>query len=239
VPDTNQDEKSKKVRSMFARIAHRYDLLNRMMTFGFDGSWRKEAVKRLELPSNATVLDLGTGTGDLAFELLSQHPDAHIVASDFTPEMIVVGKNRPRGGQVLWVIADAQSLPFSTGAFQGVVSGYLLRNVSDLDRALQEQARVVRNGGKMVSLDTTPPPPGFFRRFIEFHLRFIIPLLGKWVAGDADAYTYLPESTEKFLPAEVLAERICEAGFHPVHFSRRMLGTMAIHWGVRVIIDHL
>ena len=218
---------------MFGRIARRYDLLNRLMTFGFDLSWRKEAIQRLELPQQALVLDLGSGTGDIAFEILMQYPDTLVVASDFTPEMIAVGKDRPGGKLVNWVIADAQYLPFGNHTFHGVISGYLLRNVSDLGQTLSEQARVLKSSGRMVSLDTTPPQPGPFRWLIELYFRFVIPLLGKWIAGEAEAYQYLPQSTENFLNAELLANKIADAGFKDIQFRRRMFGTMAIHWGKR------
>jgi demethylmenaquinone methyltransferase/2-methoxy-6-polyprenyl-1,4-benzoquinol methylase len=115
-----------------------------------------------------------------------------------------------------------------------VVSGYLLRNVSDLQAALQEQRRVLKPGGWIVALDTTRPSPGPLEPFIDFHLHRIIPALGRLVAGDSEAYTYLPDSTARFLSAEQLAGRLLEAGFQEVGFRRLMLGTMAIHWGKKL-----
>ncbi len=224
-------ERASYVQAMFGRIAGRYDLLNRLMTFGRDRSWRLEAIRHLALPDKARVLDAGSGTGDIAFELARQHPDALVVASDFTLEMVLVGKARPGGDQVAWVIADAQQLPFAAGIFDGVISGFLLRNVPDVPQTLHEQQRVLKAGGRAASVDTTPPRRNILRPFIEFHLHTVIPLLGKLIAGDAEAYTYLPGSTERFLPAEVLAERFESAGFSEVGFVRRMLGTVGIHWG--------
>jgi len=117
--------------------------------------------------------------------------------------------------------------------FDAVTSGYLMRNVADLPRALAEQWRVLKLGGRLVCLDTTPPPRNVLRPFLNFHLHVIIPVLGRLVAGASDAYTYLPESTEHFLTAEQLAERLRQAGFREVHFRRLMLGTMAVHWGTK------
>ncbi|MDH5505793.1 MAG: ubiquinone/menaquinone biosynthesis methyltransferase [Anaerolineae bacterium] len=219
------------VRRMFGRIAPRYDLLNRLMTMGQDVRWRKEAIKRLALAANTRVLDLGTGTGDLAFEVAKARQDVLVVASDFTPEMIRVGKQRQAAQQVVWVIADAQHLPFAKQVFDGAVSGFLLRNVPDLDKALAEQNRVLSEGGRLVSLDTTPPQPSFIKPLLEFHLTRVIPLLGRLIAGDAEAYTYLPSSTANFLTAEKLQKRMLAAEFEGVEFVRRMLGTVAIHWG--------
>jgi demethylmenaquinone methyltransferase/2-methoxy-6-polyprenyl-1,4-benzoquinol methylase len=219
------------VRTMFGRIAGRYDLLNRLMTGGQDRRWRREAVGRLAPPSGGRVLDLGSGTGDLAFELLRHAPQARVVAADFTPEMMTVGRRRPDSGRIAWVVADALHLPFAQASFAGAISGFLLRNVTEIDRVLAEELRVLNPGGRAVSLDTTAPARGFLRPAIEFHFRRVIPLLGRLVAGDAEAYNYLPASTERFLSAEALSSRMSAAGFCSTGFVRRMLGTVAIHWG--------
>jgi demethylmenaquinone methyltransferase/2-methoxy-6-polyprenyl-1,4-benzoquinol methylase len=225
------EDRASYVRAMFGRIAGRYDLLNRLMTFGQDRYWRLETIRHLALPDRGRVLDVGSGTGDIAFELKRQHPQALVVASDFTLEMVLVGRKREGGDKVAWVIADAQQLPFAPGCFDGVISGFLLRNVPDVPQTLSEQFRVLKAGGRSASVDTTPPRDNLLRPFIEFHLHTVIPLLGKLVAGDAEAYRYLPSSTEGFLPAETLAERFESAGFKQVSFVRRMLGTVGIHWG--------
>lgn len=221
------------VRRMFGRIAERYDVMNRLMTFGQDVHWRQEAVQRLEIPSSATVLDAGAGTGDIALQILDEHEDARVVASDLTPEMIVVGRQRPGAERILWVVADAQHLPFAPETFSAVVSGYLLRNVPDLALTLREQFRVLRKGGRMVALDTTPPRRNLLLPFLTVYLKGVIPLLGRLIAGDAEAYTYLPDSTRGFLAAESLAEEIQRVNFRGVGFVRRMLGSMAIHWGYK------
>ncbi|RMF42908.1 MAG: methyltransferase domain-containing protein, partial [Anaerolineae bacterium] len=117
--------------------------------------------------------------------------------------------------------------------FDVVVSGYLLRNVVDLPRALAEQYRVLRPGGRLVALDTTKPPRNLLSPFINFHMHTVIPLVGRVLTGEADAYTYLPDSTAAFLTAEDLAEHLRQAGFQQVGFHRRMFGTMAIHWGIK------
>jgi demethylmenaquinone methyltransferase/2-methoxy-6-polyprenyl-1,4-benzoquinol methylase len=219
---------------MFGRIAPRYDLMNRLMTFGQDVGWRREAIRRARLPDRGRLLDLGAGTGDLALEALRQHPDCQPAAADFTLEMMRVGQRRPGAGQLDWAAADAQALPFEDACFDAVVSGYLLRNVSDLHTALQEQRRVLKPGGWIVALDTTRPSYGLLKPFTNFHMHRIIPALGRLVAGDSEAYTYLPDSTAGFLSAEQLAGRLLEAGFQEVGFRRLMFGTMAIHWGVKV-----
>jgi len=221
------------VRRMFDRIAPRYDLLNTLMTFGRDRAWRRETVRRLLLDGDERLLDLGTGTGDLAFEARRRAPAARITAADFAAAMLHRGQRRTGAGTVGWLIADALHLPFAAGTFHRVVSGFLLRNVASLNAALTEQHRVLRPGGRLACLDTTPPRPGLLRPLLNFHLQRVIPALGRIVAGDPEAYNYLPGSTARFLPAEELARRLTSAGFHKVGFVRRMFGTIAIHWGER------
>jgi len=224
------DKKGAYVQGMFNRIAPRYDLMNRLMTGGQDLTWRREVIRRAQLPMHARLLDLGAGTGDLAREALRQHPDCSSLAADFTLGMMRVGQqHKPPSPD--WSAADALNLPFVDGHFDAVVSGYLLRNVSDLPRALHEQFRTLKPGGWLVSLDTTRPGRSILSPFIKFHMRTIIPLLGTLITGQSDAYTYLPDSSENFLRAEDLAAALSAAGFVEVGFERRMFGTMAIHWG--------
>lgn len=227
---TNSEERIQLVRGMFARIASRYDLLNRLMTFGRDRAWRKEAIRKLRVKPAQRILDTGSGTGDIALEIKQLEPTARVVAADLTIEMIMVGRARPGGTAINWVVADAQNLPFPSDTFSSVISGYLLRNVPDVGVTLAEQYRVSADNALFVSLDTTPPQRNIFLPFIRFHLKVIIPLLGRLIAGDSAAYTYLPETTTRFLSAEALAQRISEVGFKMEGFVRRMFGSMAIHW---------
>jgi demethylmenaquinone methyltransferase/2-methoxy-6-polyprenyl-1,4-benzoquinol methylase len=224
-------ERATYVQAMFSRIAHRYDLMNRLMTGGQDVHWRREVIRRARLAADDRLLDLGAGTGDLSREALRQQPACHPLAADFTLEMMLTGQQRPGGRLFRWSAADGLHLPFPGRSFDAVVSGFLMRNVSDVRRAFDEQYRVLKPGGRIVVLDTTRPPQNLLQPFINFHLHTVIPLLGRWIAGDSAAYTYLPDTTAVFLSAEELAVRMLEAGFHQVGFHRLMLGAIAIHWG--------
>jgi demethylmenaquinone methyltransferase/2-methoxy-6-polyprenyl-1,4-benzoquinol methylase len=221
------------VRRMFARLASRYDIANRWMTWGQDVKWRREVIYRAHLPHGGRLLDVGTGTGDLALEALHQDEQLVIVGADFTPEMMRVGRNREAGKSVIWLNSDALNLPFKTGTFNAVVSGYLLRNVVDVERALVEQYRVLKPAGIIVCLDTTPPQKDLWHLPARLYLRLVIPFIGGWIAGDIKSYRYLPESTRHFVSASELAQVMYKVGFREVGFRSFMGGTMAIHWGKR------
>lgn len=224
-------ERAKYVQSMFTRIARRYDLMNRLMTGGQDVRWRKRVIELARIRNNASLLDLGTGTGDIAREALSQFPQARIVAADFTHEMMRVGK---KAGALSFSTADALRLPFNDFSFDAVVSGFLMRNVIDLQKALEEQYRILKHGGRIVILDTTRPKKNILSPFIWLHMHFVIPTLGGLLTGSRDAYNYLPDTTEGFVTAEELGSRMAIAGFKKIEFQRFMFGTIAIHWGEKL-----
>ena len=227
-------ERARYVQGMFTRIAARYDLMNCLMTAGQDVHWRREVVRRASLPPAGRLLDLGAGTGDLAREALRQCPGCTPVAADFTLEMMRVGRaSHAAANHSAWLGADALSLPFPDECFDAAVSGFLFRNVIDIPLALSEQRRALKPGGRIVILDTTRPPQNWLSPFIRFHLKVVIPALGRMVTGQGDAYNYLPDSTQSFLTAEQLAQHMQSAGFQQVGFQRFMLGTIAINWGVK------
>lgn len=224
------------VRGMFDRIAGRYDLLNRIISGGQDMKWRRFVVEAAELPPDGRLLDIATGTGDIAFEALKLAPGAWAVGADFALGMMRVGQRRaPYGARVAWTGADALALPYADESFDAVASGYLMRNVVDIPRALAEQWRVLKPGGRIVILDTSPPPNSILKPLILLHLKIGVPLLGRIIGGRAaaDAYRYLPESTQAFKTAEELNALVEAAGFGDAQFKRFMFGAMAAHWGLK------
>lgn len=220
-----------KVQDMFARIAPRYDLMNRIMTGWQDQSWREFTIQKTKLDDRDLLLDLGSGTGDLAGEALRQHPEIDLVAVDFTLPMMFVGQDRYPEEEFNWAAGDSLQLPFPDNTFNAVVSGFLLRNLADLHQGLIEQYRILKPGGKFVSLDTTQPPNNFLSPLITFYLHSIIPLLGKMITGQEDAYRYLPSSTDSFLRAEELTAHLAAVGFRKIMYRRFMFGMIAVHWG--------
>ncbi len=228
-------ERARYVQDMFGRIAGRYDLMNRLMTFGQDMKWRRFVIDRANIPPNGRMLDLAVGTGDIAFVAKRRIPTAVVVGTDFALPMMHVGRKRLLGDSIMWSQGDALALPYPDDTFDAVVSGYLFRNVIDLPQALSEQWRVIRPGGMIVALDTTPPPRNVLRPFIEAHMRYVIPLLGRLVAGVPDAYEYLPSSTQAFKLPQELVLLMNDAGFEGVAFRTFMLNTMAVHWGQKPV----
>lgn len=223
-------ERATYVQNMFTRIAKHYDLMNRLMTGGQDIQWRRKVIQLTRLPHNARLLDVGTGTGDLAREALVQFPRAKVIAADFTLEMMRAGR---KNGALDFASADALRLPFKDAFFDATVSGFFIRNAIDLQKAIQEQYRVLKKGGRIVVLDTTRPRRNVLLPFIWLHMHVIIPTLGRVVTGAKEAYHYLPDTTEGFVTAEELAARMAAAGFKQINYERLMFGTIAIHWGMK------
>ena len=214
---------------MFARIAPSYDKLNRIMTFGQDLKWRNEAAQALALSSDAMILDLGSGTGDMIFEILRHYTEATVVGADFTSEMVQIGRNRKELNGVSWIIADVQSLPFAQSTFDGTISAFLMRNLDEVTPTIAEQYRVLREGGRLVCLETAPPQRNPLYHLKSFYLKRVIPLLGAIFSQDMEAYTYLSISTANFIKPEKLVKKITSVGFRQVSFVPWMSGMIAIH----------
>ncbi|MDX6553486.1 MAG: demethylmenaquinone methyltransferase / 2-methoxy-6-polyprenyl,4-benzoquinol methylase [Gaiellales bacterium] len=218
-----------RVREMFDRISPSYDRMNRLMSMGLDGRWRRLGVRMSGAVPGDAALDVCCGTGDFAVELRrTVGPSGRVVGLDFAPEMLAVA--RAKSPVVDWIEGDALALPFADNEFAATTVGFGVRNLSDLERGFAEMARVVRPGGRVVCLElTTPPAP--IRPFSQLWTDRGVPVLGRLVAGDAAAYAYLPESVHRFPPAGELAEIMRGAGLEGVTYRRLMLGVVAIHVG--------
>ena len=210
------EEKTRAVRAMFDSIAGRYELVNRLMTFGLDRRWRRRAVADLRLPAGSLVLDVAAGTGDLARELARQGQRA--VATDLSFGMLAAGRDVPERVQ-----ANAQSLPFADGAFDGATCGYALRNFTDLGATLREVARVLRVGGRLSLLEVAEPRSGLWRAGFRLWFHHVVPFLGGLVS-DRAAYSYLPRSTAYLPPTAEIVTMLNDAGFTAVNHRRVMGG---------------
>ena len=227
------DQKSAYVNRMFAEIAPRYDLMNRLMTGGQDVVWRQELVELCELPPHGRLLDVGTGTGDIAYEALRQHPSITALGCDFTFEMMAFGKAKPTGRLVRFVQGDGLHLPFADDYFDAVTSGFVMRNVVDIDAALREQKRVTKPGGKVVCLETAPPTNAMLEPLFRFYFFNVVPFIGGMVSGDGEAYAYLPNSTVDFPEPSALQRTMELAGLRNVFYRELMMGAVVIHAGTK------
>jgi len=219
------------VQKMFDAIAGRYDVMNRVMTLGQDQKWRKFVVKKASDPLGGWSLDLATGTGDIAALAIDTYQKSRLVGADFSINMLTEAQKRFSAKAINWQGCDANNLPFADDIFESVTFGYLLRNVDDSAKVLKEVYRVLRKGGKVVCLDTTPPAKNLLYPFLQFYFRFCIPGLGRIIANDETAYAYLTGSTMEFYKAEELAYLFREVGFQRVDYKKFMFGTIAVHWG--------
>ncbi|MPZ14056.1 MAG: ubiquinone/menaquinone biosynthesis methyltransferase [Chloroflexi bacterium] len=227
---TDTRARAAEVRAMFARIVPRYDLINRLMTAGNDVRWRRHAAQRAE-PSGARALDLATGTGDLALELLKQGA-RRVIGVDSCEPMIEAARaklGRHRASAIDLIGADALGLPFPSATFDCVTSAFLLRNVVDLPSCLAEMRRVTRPGGRVVALDLTSMQPGLPARVLRLYFDHVVAQLGRCLAGDEIAYRYLPASVSLHPDADHLARMFQTAGFERVTYRRLGLGSVAIH----------
>lgn len=231
------------VREMFGRIVPRYDAMNRLMTGGRDVAWRRLAV-RLALdgraPGTARVLDIATGTGDLAFAL-AEGGAVSVVGADFAKPMLDAaaakgragGVARSSGERVRWVVGDALALPFPDGCFDACTVSFGLRNMADYGAALREMGRVLRPGGRLVCLELTPYRRPVLGRLFGWYFARIVPVVGGLLSGDRDAYRYLPTSVAAFPTAPALADHMRRAGFVDVSFRFLGGGTVALHVGTK------
>lgn len=229
------DDHHDRVSSMFDAIAGRYDLMNTVMTWGQEPRLVRHTVARANIPAGARVLDLATGTGDLAFEILKQHPDAEVVGADIAPEMMEVGRAREGGDRVEWLVADATDLPFEDASFHSVTHGYLLRNVADIPQTLAEQFRVLRPGGWVAALETSPAPENLLKPFSSFYIHRVMPRIAKLIADRPEAYEYLSSSTRAFHSPEEIADLFAAAGFVNIGHETHMFGTLATHWAMKPV----
>ena len=210
------EDKTRQVRAMFDAIAGRYEMVNKMMTFGLDARWRRRAVSDLRLPANSLVLDVAAGTGDFTRELERQSQRA--VATDLSYGMLSAGRRMPRRVQ-----ADASAMPFTTGSFDGLTCGYALRNFTDLAATFDEMARVVRPGGRLSLLEVAEPEKGLLRTGFRIWFRRVVPFIGSLVS-DRAAYHYLPRSTAYLPASDRIVAMLNASGFSAVNHRRVMGG---------------
>jgi demethylmenaquinone methyltransferase/2-methoxy-6-polyprenyl-1,4-benzoquinol methylase len=221
---------------MFDRVAGVYDLMNTAMTAGMHHRWRRRAAARAELEPGDAALDVCCGTGDLAFELAGRvGPRGSVVGCDFSEPMLELARSKAAErnlGQVRFEWADALELPYADGSFDAVTVGFGVRNLVDLEGGLEQLVRVLRPGGRLVILEITQPRRPPLSTFYSLWFDRLVPILGT-LAGDRDAYAYLPESVKRFPSPHRLAELMAAAGLERIRYLLLAGGIIAIHSGAR------
>jgi len=221
---------------LFTRIAPSYDRINRILSLGQDQNWRKYALARAQVPPGGKLLDIATGTGDVALLAADRLADVQIVGADLTLAMLDVARRKAQAKtarRIGWVNSDGLALAFPNDTFDAVISVFMLRNVPDVSQAFVEQARVVRPGGRVVCLEMTWPQRFPLTWFFWLYFFGVAPLLGQLIAKNRAAYTYLPQSVKQF-PAPAATAKVMEAaGLHDVSWELKMLGTVAIFAGIK------
>jgi len=222
------------VRAMFTRIARRYDLMNSLMTAGRHHAWRAVVARAAAAAPPGPALDLATGTADLALALRALGPTRLVVGADFAEGMLGEARLKlraRRATRVALLAADALTLPFRDRTFACVVSAFLLRNLDDLERGLSEMRRVTMTGGRVITLDIVRPDVPVWGTLFGLYFHRLVPVIGALVARDRQAYTYLPQSVERFVTPNELARLMEKAGLRDVAYGRYGLGTIALHVG--------
>jgi demethylmenaquinone methyltransferase/2-methoxy-6-polyprenyl-1,4-benzoquinol methylase len=225
---SEQHNQQRSIRDLFTRIAPHYDFVNRLISMGQDQRLRTQALRLAQLPSDALLLDVGTGTGDVALNAQAHCPDCCVVGLDPTAAMLMQAQQKSESRPPYWTCGDGQALPYPDDTFDAVISAFLMRNVPDVATALAEQARVVRPRGRVVCLEMSWP-----RRFPMsqlFYLYFfgLVPVIGQLFTGDRAAYTYLPQSVKAFARPQTLAQHMKDAGLTHIHCEQHVLGTTVI-----------
>ena len=232
MPSLNPRDRA--IQAMFDRIAGRYDVLNRVISFRWDRTWRNRAIQEVLHSGHPLILDLGAGTGDLTFTAARKlDGKGRIVGLDVSRQMLKLARSKQSGAiqgeKTYFVQGSAMFSPFKDSIFDGVMTAFVLRNVSDLSLFFAHAFRVLKNGGRFVSLEMFPPSRVWFAAFYALYFYRLVPWIGGLLARDQAAYKYLAESVKAFHPPEKVAELLTEAGFTEVRIRRFLNGAVCLH----------
>lgn len=231
-------DKGEKIQQMFGAIAPRYDFLNRLLSFGIDRRWRTKAVRLLKYREGSRILDVATGTGDVALEIALRTPDSvKITGADFCREMVELGAAKvaasPYADRIDLKVAPCEDLPFADNTFDSITIAFGIRNVVDRRLGLAEMWRVLRPGGRMVILEFSTPRSHLFRQLYYFYFRRLLPIVGG-LFSRYNAYKYLPDSVLEFPSQEEFSRMLADAGFRNIHLHELTFGIATIYVGEKV-----
>ncbi|MFA7061426.1 MAG: bifunctional demethylmenaquinone methyltransferase/2-methoxy-6-polyprenyl-1,4-benzoquinol methylase UbiE [Pedobacter sp.] len=231
-------EKGTNIQQMFGAIAPRYDFLNRLLSLGIDRRWRTKAVRLLKYQEGSRILDVATGTGDVALEIARTTPSSvKITGADFCQEMIELGEAKvaasPYAGRIDFLVAPCEDLPFPNNTFDSITIAFGIRNVVDRKLGLAEMWRVLQPGGRMIILEFSTPRSQLFRQIYYFYFRRLLPMIGG-LFSRYNAYKYLPDSVLEFPSHEEFSRMIAEAGFKNIHIHELTFGIATIYAGEKI-----
>ena len=234
---TEITEKGRGIRDMFQTIAPRYDFLNRVLSLGIDRYWRTFAVRQLVIPERGKVLDIATGTGDVALKVAARTPDSvTIVGEDFTQGMLVLGREKvarsPFAERIMLVNAPCESIPHPDCLFDGITIAFGIRNVVDRQAGLREMCRVLKPGGRAVILEFSTPRNRFFGALYQFYFRRLLPFIGG-LFSKRSAYQYLPDSVLEFPSRDAFSAMMREAGFAQTEYYDLTFGIVTVYVGTK------
>lgn len=235
-PYHTQDTKKEQVRTMFNSVAHKYDLLNKLLSFGIDKIWRRITIKELKKINPKTVLDIATGTGDVAIAAIAANPDK-IIGVDISEGMMEIGRKKIAERNLDKIISlqqgDSEQLQFENESFDAVTVAFGVRNFQHLEKGLLEMLRVLKPGGKVFVLEFSKPTMFPIKQFYGFYSRYILPFVGKKISGDSAAYTYLPESVKHFPSGKAFGEVLQKCNFKSVIIKPLTFGIVTLYIGAK------
>lgn len=230
-------EKKEQVREMFDSIAPAYDFMNRAMTFGIDRLWRRKAVDGLQKKQPESVLDIATGTGDLAMMLAKRFDKTMVTGVDLSEKMVEIGRRKVEqeglASRVSLLIGDCLELPFAESSFECVTCAYGVRNFQDLHTGFKEMLRVLRPGGTLMIIELSKPRNRFMKALYSLYSRIIIPAVGRLISHDVRAYSYLPESIAAVPARDAMTALMSKAGFCDTSFRSLTFGTCTIYYAFK------
>ncbi len=234
-PYSAENNKRQQVEKMFDNIAGKYDFLNHLLSFGIDRNWRKNLINLLAQIHPGKILDVATGTGDLAIQTSKALPEAEITGLDISQGMLEVGKRkifkRNLSNRIQMVYGDSEALPFEDNSFDAVIVAFGVRNFESLNKGLKEMNRVLKPGGKVFILEFSRPKSLIFRAVFNMYFKYLLPLIGRMTSKDPKAYKYLFESVQAFPAYEDFLEIMKEVGFKSNNYKIQTLGICSIYTG--------
>ncbi len=226
--------KRQQIEEMFDKVAPRYDLLNRVLSFGIDKWWRRRMINQLKTLQPKTILDVATGTGDVALEAMRLNPDK-IIGVDISEEMMAIGRLKIRKKHHHETIKlqqdDAQNLSFNNNSFDAITVAFGVRNFENLGKGLEELHRVLNKGGQLVVLEFSKPKAFPIKQFYSFYSKYLLPNIGKLISSDTDAYTYLPESVAAFPEGQDFLKYLHQTGFKSTKCIHLTFGIASLYIG--------